>query len=99
MSNLPGHGQSASGTNNLVDHGRRILPSSKIYYIWWGSQSEWPADARLGLTTFAQDLNSSSFLEDIFPQYMRAPAPRRRRSLTVLPSPEIMIDRKVSPAT
>ena len=67
--NLPGHRDAAS-TNNLIDHGGKILPTSNIYYIWWGNQSAWPNDAT-SLTSLASGLNGSKFLTDIFPQYMR----------------------------
>ena len=71
-SNLPHHAfANASGTSNLIDHGGRILPNSSIYYIWWGNQNAWPTDATAGLTALASGLNGSSFLNDIFPQYMR----------------------------
>lgn len=70
-SNLPGHARLASGTNNLIDHGGRVLPASNIYYIWWGAPTAWPSDATAALTTFADGLNGSLFLKDIFPQYMR----------------------------
>jgi hypothetical protein len=71
-SNLPGHaGHGSSGTSNLIDHGGRILPASNIYYIWWGNPGGWPSDAQAGLTTLAGGLNGSSFMNDIFPQYMR----------------------------
>jgi len=60
-----------ASTSNLIDHGGRVLPSSKIYYIWWGSQSAWPSDANSGLTALAAGLNGSNFMKDIFPQYMR----------------------------
>jgi hypothetical protein len=76
LSNLPGVARAAGGghggaTSNLVDHGGRILPASKIYYLWWGNASAWPSDANSGLTAFAQGLNDSTFMGDIFPQYMR----------------------------
>lgn len=71
-SNLPGHARSnASGTANLIDHGGRVLPTSNIYYIWWGDQAAWPSDAYTGLTNLASGFNGSLFLADIFPQYMR----------------------------
>src|SRR5579862_2436368 len=60
-----------ASTSNLIDHGGRVLPSSNIYYIWWGSQSAWPNDANPGLTALAAGLNGSNFMKDIFPQYMR----------------------------
>lgn len=70
--NLPGYARAAaSSTNNLIDHGGRILPTSQIYYIWWGNHTAWPSDSNSSLTTFASGLNGSSFLGDIFPQYMR----------------------------
>jgi hypothetical protein len=69
-SNLPGQAR-INGTKNLIDHGGRILPAAKIYYIWWGNQSAWPSDAYLGLVALAGGMNGSSFLSDIFPQYMR----------------------------
>jgi len=72
MDKLPKHARSQSGTSgNLVDHGGRILPSSSIYYIWWGSLSVWPNDAYAGLTSLAGGFNGSGFMKDIFPQYMR----------------------------
>jgi len=72
MDKLPKHARNQSGTSgNLIDHGGRILPSSNIYYIWWGNPSGWPNDANSGLTALANGLNNSGFLGDIFPQYMR----------------------------
>ncbi len=74
LSYLPGHargGGGAGSTSNLIDHGGRILPSSNIYYIWWGNLTGWPKDAETGLDTFAGGLNGSNFMKDIFPQYMR----------------------------
>lgn len=69
---LPGHARGHGGSGgNLIDHGGRILPASKIYYIWWGNLSAWPADALAGLPSLASGLNGSGFLNDIFPQYMR----------------------------
>jgi hypothetical protein len=69
-SNLPAHVR-AAGSNNLIDHGGSVLPASKIYYIWWGNQAAWPADANSGLMTLADGFNGSNFMKDIFPQYMR----------------------------
>jgi hypothetical protein len=76
LSNLPGVaraglGGQSSTTSNLIDHGGRVLPASKIYYFWWGNATAWPSDANSGLTSFAQGLNGSTFMGDIFPQYMR----------------------------
>jgi hypothetical protein len=72
LNNLPHHPfANASGASNLIDHGGRIVPNSNIYYIWWGNQNAWPTDATAGLTALASGLNGSSFLNGIFPQYMR----------------------------
>lgn len=73
IGNLPGFARAnASGTGNLIYHGGRVLPTSHIYYIWWGSG--WPSgDAQPGLEALASGLNGSSFTNDIFPQYMGGP--------------------------
>lgn len=60
-----------ASTSNLIDHGGPVLPASKIYYIWWGTQAAWPTDANSGLTTLAEGFSGSHFMNDIFPQYMR----------------------------
>jgi hypothetical protein len=71
-SNLPGHAKNnSSGNGNLIDHGGPVLPTSNVYYIWWGSLSVWPGDAYAGLTSLAGGFNGSVFMSDIFPQYMR----------------------------
>ncbi len=71
-SNLPSHaGHNKTSTTNLIDHGGTILPSAKVYYIWWGNSSGWPSDAQTALTDLVDGLNGSSFQSDIFPQYMR----------------------------
>ncbi len=69
-SNLPGASHHGGGSVNLIDHGGRILPVSKVYYIWWGSGG-WPSDANSGLSALASGLTGSAFMSDIFPQYMR----------------------------
>ncbi len=75
LSQLPhhaGHGKpGGGGVKNLIDHGGTILPTTTIYYIWWGNQSAWPSDALPGLVALATDLQGSKFQSDIFPQYMR----------------------------
>lgn len=70
--NLPHHGakHGGGGSGNLIDHGGPVLATSKTYYIWWGNQNVWPTDANSGLTSLAQGFNNSTFLNDIFPQYM-----------------------------
>ena len=60
----------------MTDRGGLILPSSHIYYFWWGDKTVWPTDAQTGLEALARGFASSSvtansFMTDIFPQYMR----------------------------
>ena len=62
----PGGGSSGL----LIDHGGKILPSSNLYTIWWGTQSAFPADAVAGLDALLQGFNGSSLL-GVARQYMR----------------------------
>jgi hypothetical protein len=63
----------ASG-GNLVDHGGKVLPTSNTYAIWWGTQSAFPSDAKVGLDSLFQGLNGSSLL-GVTSQYMRGGTP------------------------
>ena len=68
------HGGSSGGgggsSPNLVDHGGRVLPTSKTYALWWGTPSAFPADAQSGIDALFEGLNGSSLL-GIGTQYMR----------------------------
>lgn len=66
-------GTTTSG-DNLVDHGGKTLPTSSTYAIWWGNQSDFPADAQSGLDSLFEGMTGSSFL-GISSQYMRGSAP------------------------
>jgi hypothetical protein len=61
------HGSGGSGSNLLVDHGGKILPTSDIYVIWWGNQSAWNKSE---LETFFGGLNGSTYVAT-GAQYMR----------------------------
>jgi hypothetical protein len=67
-----GHAKTAGGasTNNLIDHGGKVLSASNTYAIWWGTQSAWPSDVKSGIASLFQGLNGTNFL-GIAQQYMR----------------------------
>jgi hypothetical protein len=60
----------ATSSGNLMDFGGRILPHSNTYAIWWGTPSNFPADAQAGIESVLEGLQGSSFL-NIATQYMR----------------------------
>jgi hypothetical protein len=57
-------------TNNLIDHGGPVRSASHAYFVWWGTQTDFPADAKAGLESIAQGMNGSGYL-GIMNQYMR----------------------------
>ena len=58
------------GGTNLVDHGGPVLPTSHTVAIWWGDQTQFPADAKAGLDALLKGFGGSAFL-GIEKQYMR----------------------------
>ena len=60
----------APSSGNLVDHGGKILPTSNTYAIWWGTQTSFPSDAKVGLDALFTGLNGSGILS-VTDQYMR----------------------------
>jgi len=60
----------APSSGNLVDHGGKILPTSNTYAIWWGTQTSFPSDAKVGLDALFTGLNGSGILS-VTNQYMR----------------------------
>jgi hypothetical protein len=63
-------GNSHTTVSYLVDHGGPVLPSAKLFAIWWGPASGFPSDAQSGMTTFLQGFGASSYVQ-IAAQYMR----------------------------
>ena len=57
----------------LLDHGGFLLASSTTYAIYWGRQSDFPADLESGMEALLSGLNHSSYL-GIASQYMRGAA-------------------------
>ena len=62
-------GPKSGQIKNLIDHGGPILPSSDVYFVWWGP-SGFPSDAQAGMEAIASGMNRSSYL-GIMNQYMR----------------------------
>lgn len=59
-----------SGTNeDLTDHGGPILDGPVAYTIYWGDQSQFPADLQRALTEFFQGLGGSGYV-NILTQYL-----------------------------
>jgi serine protease len=71
-----GTSQASAGTSStspLVDHGGRVLSSSKTYAIFWGTPSAFPTDLKTGIASLFEGLAGTSFL-GIAQQYMRGAA-------------------------
>jgi hypothetical protein len=64
---------SGNSVRNLVDYGGAIIPNAKVYAIWWGPTSQFPADEQSHVTTFLKGFGNSSYLQ-IAQQYMRGAA-------------------------
>src|SRR5215472_13072188 len=62
--------RASRGSNNLIDHGGRVLATSHLYAIWWGNASAWSSDTTSGIDALLRGLNGTSFL-GIVRQYMR----------------------------
>lgn len=65
-----GKGPKNTQPKNLIDHGGPVRSASQQYFIWWGTPSDFPADAATQLPALAQGLSNSSYLA-IMNQYMR----------------------------
>jgi len=63
------HPAKPTASGLLVDHGGKLLPSSKTYAIWWGS-SGFPTDERTAIPSLLQGFGGSSYLATA-DQYMR----------------------------
>jgi hypothetical protein len=61
------------GGGNLVDHHGKVLSASHVYTIWWGDQAAFPADAKGGIASLFEGMNTTSYL-GIADQYMRGAA-------------------------
>lgn len=55
---------------DLIDKGGLVTPTLRVYSLWWGDMSLFPADARSVEESFLRGLNGSSYLS-IVDQYMR----------------------------
>ena len=54
---------------NLVDYGGPVMPTARVYAIWWGDQAAL-ADSKVALEAFIRDLQGSRYLA-IADQYLR----------------------------
>jgi hypothetical protein len=65
-----GKSHTNTGPLPLIDYGGEILPTTHVYTIWWGDQSQWASDVQSGMSTFFSNLNGSSYVNTAN-QYMR----------------------------
>ena len=65
----PQHPAKPGASSLLVDHGGKLLPSSKTYAIWWG-RSGFPTDEQGAIPLLLQGFNGSSYLATAN-EYMR----------------------------
>jgi hypothetical protein len=70
-SGKPAHGH-GGGTQNLIDHGGPVLPTTHVYAVYWGP-SGFPSDIQSGLTDFFNGFGNSTY-SNILVQYFRGSA-------------------------
>jgi hypothetical protein len=54
---------SANNPLNMTYLGGAVFPHPTVYVMWWGTPSDFPPDAQVGLVDFIHDLNGSTYLE------------------------------------
>ena len=65
----PQHAAKPTASSQLVDHGGKLLPSSKTYAIWWGG-SGFPSDEQGAIPSLLKGFGGSTYLATAN-QYMR----------------------------
>ena len=58
------------GQPPLLDHGGPVLPSSKVWAIYWGPSMDFPADLQPAMASLLGGLNKSPYLATV-QEYMR----------------------------